>query len=40
MNEDTNCSEAFIGLDNFDNGWKWTDGTIFEYNQWNEGLLI
>lgn len=36
IEDNVNCNETFIGLNNFDNDWKWTDETMFGYSHWNQ----
>ena len=35
-----NCSEYYIGLNNIENVLKWSDGSVYNYNNWNSGKLL
>lgn len=34
------CNEYFIGLNNIDNILQWSDGSNYNYSNWNSGKLM
>ncbi len=34
------CNEYYIGLNNNDDVLKWSDGSVYNYNNWESGKLL
>jgi hypothetical protein len=34
------CNEYFIGLNNIGNILQWSDGSNYDYNNWNSGKIV
>jgi hypothetical protein len=35
-----NCSEYYIGLHNIGNTLQWSDGSVYNYSNWDSGKLL